>query len=321
MRHPYDPIVDANINRVCEGLRVLEDFARFTASQKEMAQTLAQLRHTISHSSPNPVGQLASRDSEKDVRAKETPARRQSTQALLTANFKRVTEGLRVLEEVTGNAQFNAWRYDLYTLEKELVLRQLKKPFATPGIYLISHDIAILKRGIEWGVSLVQLRPRAEDLKSQLLQDARELKEWTRQTDTALIVNDHLDVALLSDADGFHSGQDALAISELRKILGPHKIVGRTTHSLEQGKIAAAEGADYVSVGPIWETPSKPGRPAIGFDYLSEAATLSIPYVAIGGIDAARFDEILHYSPPLIGLVRDYAKVPELLSKLKASVC
>lgn len=315
------PIIDANINRVCEGLRVLEDYARFTASQRETASVLASFRHEISQLSPDPINQLASRDSEKDVRAKEAPAIRKSIADLLTANFKRATEGLRVLEEFTGNARFNELRYDLYTIEKQLVLNQLKKPIQTPSIYLISHDLKVLKQGIEWGVSLVQLRPRVDDSKTQLLADARQIREWTRDTPTVFIVNDHLDIFRLSDADGFHSGQDGLAISELRTLVGPHKILGRTTHSIEQGLFAQADGADYVSVGPIWETPSKPGRAAIGFQYLTDAQQLSIPFVAIGGIDKDRFDEILAYRPPLIGLVRDYSHVPNFLSKLKDPVC
>lgn len=316
-----EPIIDANINRVCEGLRVLEDYSRFTASKRDMATLLANMRHEVSQSSPDTINQIASRDSEKDVRAKELPAIRHSILDLLTANFKRATEGLRVLEEFTGNARFNELRYDLYTIEKNLILNQLKPTIQLPGIYLISHDLAVLKKGIEWGVSLVQLRPQASDSKIRLLEDARQIREWTTGTDTLFVINDHIDIFRLSDADGFHSGQDGLPISELRKIVGPHKLLGRTTHSIEQGLHAESEGADYVSVGPIWETPSKPGRPAIGFTYLTEAKKLTIPYVAIGGIDRTRFDEILPFRPPLIGLVRDYLHIPEFLAKLKEQQC
>ena len=95
-------------------------------------------------------------------------------------------------------------------------------------------------------------------------------------------MNDYLDIAQIVDADGYHSGQDDLPISEIRKLWSPEKIYGRTTHSLEQGIIARDAGASYVSVGPIWATPTKPGRPAIGFDYLSHASELGIPFVAIG---------------------------------------
>ncbi|MDA1354297.1 MAG: thiamine phosphate synthase, partial [bacterium] len=97
----------------------------------------------------------------------------------------------------------------------------------------------------------------------------------------------------------------------------PHKLLGRTTHSLDQGVVAQADGADYVSVGPIWDTPSKPNRAGIGFDYLKEANTqLTIPFVAIGGINTGNIDDILPYSPPLIGLIRDFENIPSLQAKL-----
>lgn len=319
MEYSHFSMIDANLNRVCEGLRVLEDFARFSASQKSTAQFLANLRHEISLSNAHLASQLASRNSERDVRAKEVPSVRKSTSDLLIANFKRVTEGLRVLEEVTGNAKYNSWRYDLYSIEKDLVLHCLKKPIKRPGIYLISHDISVLRKGIDWGASLVQLRPRDYDSKRQVLSDAKRLREWTQDSSVIFIVNDHVDVAILSDADGFHSGQDGLAISDLRTLFGPHKILGRTTHSLEQGLAAEIEGADYVSVGPLWETPSKPGRAAIGFEYLKKAPQLNIPYVAIGGIDATRFAQVTAFSPPLIGIVRDYENIPEFLTQIRKS--
>ena len=81
--------------------------------------------------------------------------------------------------------------------------------------------------------------------------------------------------------------------------------------------MAQADGADYVSVGPIWDTPSKPNRAGIGFDYLKEANTqLTIPFVAIGGINTGNIDDILPYSPPLIGLIRDFENIPSLQAKL-----
>ena len=89
---------------------------------------------------------------------------------------------------------------------------------------------------------------------------------------------------------------------------------GKTTHSLDQGLLAEKEGADYVSVGPIWETPSKPGRAAIGFDYLKAAKSqLNIPYVAIGGIQSENWEEVLTFEPPLVGLIRDFEQIPQLV--------
>ena len=120
-------------------------------------------------------------------------------------------------------------------------------------------------------------------------------------------------------ADGVHLGQDDLPTEVVRRQLGMTKLIGRTTHSFKQGQIAKAAGADYISVGPIWDTPSKPGRPGIGFDYLETAHRLDIPYVAIGGINLTNIDDILHHNPPLIGAIRSISTIEELWKKIKKS--
>lgn len=126
---------------------------------------------------------------------------------------------------------------------------------------------------------------------------------------TLLIINDYLDIARLVDADGIHTGQDDISITDIRRLWSPDKIYGRTTHSLEQGIIARDQEASYVSVGPIWATPTKPDREAIGFEYLSKASELGIPFVAIGGVNRENIGEILPYHPDMIAIVRDYESI------------
>lgn len=296
-------ITDANINRVAEGLRVIEEYARFIWKNKTITDQLAALRKQINLTETHRREHLMCRDTSQDMRAKEPPATRPDLVHLLTANFKRVEEGLRVLEEYTGNPLYNQLRYDMYMLEKEILL-SVEKPKMNPGYYVISDQVEVLERALKSGVSLVQLRDKHAD-KTTYFNNAKRLQPIAKTYKTPFIINDYLDIALLLNADGFHSGQDDLPVSEQRKLLGPDKLIGRTTHTLEQGLKAQAEGADYVSVGPIWETPSKPGRAGIGLDYLKEALTqLDIPYVAIGGINLDNIDEILAYKPPFIGLIR-----------------
>lgn len=305
----FNQVLDANINRVSEGLRVIEEYTRFVWKEKDLTQQLAQLRKRINAALPQSNALLHIRDIEKDMRAKEVPSERKSLKDLLIANFKRVQEGLRVLEEYTGNAIFNECRYDAYQLEKQVVL-PLVKHSTLKGIYLISSDVDVLKKGVEWGVPLIQLRDKYAS-KEEIYNKSKAAMALTKGTSTKFIVNDFLDIALLLDADGLHTGQDDLDIRLLRSLLGDHKVLGRTTHTLEQGVAAQHQGADYVSVGPLWETPSKPGRPGIGFDYLSKASeSLTIPYVAIGGIDKTRIEQVMAYSPPLVGLIRDYQQIP-----------
>lgn len=307
----YSAIIDANLNRASEGLRVIEDYCRFLAEHKKFTDQLNGLRKTLNAQYNDYLGGLVSRDISKDQRAKEAPAKRQTTQDILIANFKRVTEALRVLEEYSQNAVFNQLRYDVYECEKQVVLA-FKKASIKKGIYLISADPEILKKGLEWGVSLIQYRNNAAN-KETVYNICAMLQPLASKANIPMMVNNFLDIALLVKADGLHTGQDDLPIDVQRKLLGDHLLIGKTCHDLNQALDAQKQGADYVSAGPIWQTPSKPSRKAIGFDYLSQAKkALSIPYVAIGGINTQeRFDEVLAYTPPLIGVVRAADCIPQ----------
>lgn len=311
----FPQIIDANVNRVIEGLRVIEEYVRFVVGHAELSQQLSQLRYEISANNLDWESQLLVRDTDHDARSQELPRARKSVVELLRANFHRVTEGLRVLEEYTANPVYNRARYRMYDLEKEIVLRQLK-PEIRPGVYVISHDVDVLCNAAERGASIIQLRNKNAS-KSVLFEDAQRLmmqKKW----DIPVIINDYLDIALAVKADGVHTGQDDMPIDYIRKQLGPHRLIGRTTHSLDQGLIAQRDGADYVSVGPIWETPSKPGRAGIGFDYLQVAKDeLTIPYVAIGGIDSGLVAEVVAYRPPLIGIVRAVDQLEMIQDQLR----
>ena len=312
-----DQIIDANVNRAAEGLRVIEEYTRFVAGKKLFTDQLALLRKKCHQLIPQDTKQLNGRDTNNDMRAKEVPPKRKDIHDVLVANFKRVQESCRVLEEYTGQAGFNEIRYDCYQLEKEIVLRLCKKQIKLPGVYLISAEPDVLKKGIEWGVSLIQLRDK-DASKSEIYNKAKIVKSFLKDSDIPFICNDYLDIVQALDLDGLHTGQDDMPIEAQRQLLGPHKIIGRTTSTLALGKEAEAAGADYVSVGPLWETPSKPGRAAIGFDYLAEANKLSIPYVAIGGINKGNIDEVIAHKPPLIAVIRSFEDVPYYMKMLNS---
>jgi len=309
----YHQVLDANINRVSEGLRVIEEYTRFVWKEKCLTDELAALRKTINRALPQSPDLLHIRDISSDMRAKEIPSERVGIRDLLIANFKRVQEGLRVLEEYTGNSVFNSARYDAYQLEKRILLPLSKKDIAK-GVYLISDSVDVLKKGIEWGVPIIQLRDKYAT-KKEIYERALELKPFVEGTSTCWIINDFVDICQLVDADGVHTGQDDVDIPHIRRMLGDHKLIGRTTHSLDQGLEAQSQGADYVSIGPLWETPSKPGREAIGFEYLKQAPEhLSVPYVAIGGINRTNIDQVMAHRPFMVGLIRDYEAVPDFMS-------
>jgi thiamine-phosphate pyrophosphorylase len=311
----YHQVIDANLNRVTEGLRVIEEYSRFISLDKDKTEKLSSFRKQINCSEKNPQDNLLIRNTDNDMRAFDPPTKRKSLWQLLKANFKRAEEGLRVLEEYTGESIYNKIRYQLYQLEKEILLPLSKKKINT-GVYLISSDVSVLAQGLKDGASIIQLRDKAAT-KEELLKRAIEIKEVSRSFQVPLIINDFIDIAIVVDSDGFHSGQDDIPIAEQRKLLGEHKIIGRTTHNLEQGLRAQEDGADYISIGPIWETPSKPDRPPIGLEYLAAAKEIiKIPYVAIGAINDKSIDDILVYTPPLVGIIRAHKKLKEIRQKL-----
>jgi thiamine-phosphate pyrophosphorylase len=135
------------------------------------------------------------------------------------------------------------------------------------------------------GVDLVQLREK--ELEARPILDLAEMfRERCGAHGVPFIVNDRADLAHAARADGVHLGQDDLPVAEARRILGRNAIIGRSTHDPEQLRRAMSEDVDYVVVGPVHATPTKPGRPAAGIALLRRAATEATkPWFAIGGID------------------------------------
>jgi thiamine-phosphate pyrophosphorylase len=143
------------------------------------------------------------------------------------------------------------------------------------------------------GVDIVQLREKELEAK-QVLELAAVFRDRCDAHRVPFIVNDRADVALAAGADGVHLGQDDLPLDTARRILGPDAIVGRSTHDAAQFRAALEEEADYVVAGPVWETPTKPGRPAAGIDLIrfAAAAESTRPWFAIGGIGLETIGEV-----------------------------
>lgn len=149
--------------------------------------------------------------------------------------------------------------------------------------------IDLIGAGIKW----VQLRDK-ETPRLVIYKAARLLKTLTKANGITLIINDYADIAAAVDADGVHLGQDDLPISEARKILGSDKIIGISTHNLEQALKAQEDGADYIGFGPIYSTATKNAGPPKGPQSLVEIRNhISIPIVAIGGIDEGHIAELI----------------------------
>lgn len=144
-----------------------------------------------------------------------------------------------------------------------------------------------LRAAYAGGVDIIQLRDKTLEAKAEIAA-LEVLRDIAAEHGKLFSVNDRADVALLTGADVFHVGQGDLTSAQARTVLGPDVILGRSTHSLDQALAAEADPeVDYFCVGPVWETPTKPGRPAVGRSLLTEvAASVSTPWFAIGGIAA-----------------------------------
>ncbi|HEY6314374.1 MAG TPA: thiamine phosphate synthase [Streptosporangiaceae bacterium] len=156
------------------------------------------------------------------------------------------------------------------------------------------------------GVDIVQLREKGLEAREELAL-LEVFADACRRHGRLLAVNDRADVALAAGADILHLGQDDLPVPVARQILGPDPLIGRSSHSPAQADAAAAEpGVDYFCAGPVWTTPTKPGRPATGLGLVSHVAQWAAvrPWFAIGGISLARLDEVLTAGATRVVVVR-----------------
>jgi thiamine-phosphate pyrophosphorylase len=155
-------------------------------------------------------------------------------------------------------------------------------------VYLVLEADAadrVVPAALRGGVDIVQLRDKdASD--DDIVAAGRVLRDACHEAGALFVVNDRPDLAVACDADGVHVGQDDMAIAEARAVVGADRIVGTSTHSPAQVDAAEAADVDYYACGPVFETPTKPGRPAVGWDLISYAAGRATkPWFAIGGID------------------------------------
>ncbi|MFM8520352.1 MAG: thiamine phosphate synthase [Solirubrobacterales bacterium] len=163
----------------------------------------------------------------------------------------------------------------------------------------------LLRSALDGGVDMIQLRDKSGD--DRLIERAAgTFRRLADAYSVPFMINDDPELVERFGADGVHVGQDDMAVSEVREIVGREALVGLSTHSPEQLEAAIqAGGVDYLSAGPIWETPTKEGRPATGLDYISFAAkTTALPFFAIGGIDTANVEEVLQAGARRLCVVR-----------------
>jgi thiamine-phosphate pyrophosphorylase len=310
--HDVLRIVDAAANRIREGLRVLEDFVRFGLDDKHLTERLKNWRHDLAQtlSRLDAAELLAARETQQDVGTRIgtlAESRRDSLLDVVRANFKRMQEALRTLEEYGKilspllGEQAERLRYEIYTLEKAVLQTQhARERLAGRHLYLLATEELChhgsgpaIREALAGGVGIVQIREKTLPDR-RLVAHGRRVREWTREAGALLIMNDRPDLAVLIEADGVHVGQDELTVRDARRIVGPGKLVGVSTHTIEQARQAVLDGADYIGVGPVFPSRTKSFTGFAGLDFVRQvAAEIALPAFAIGGITLDNVGQVI----------------------------
>ncbi len=186
------------------------------------------------------------------------------------------------------------------------------KAFAKGSLYVITDlkaqkgrsHLDVLTEALRGGAAVVQLRDK-EASRETLVTLGKALRKVCDRFGAFLIVNDRIDVAMATEADGLHLGQEDLPLQKARRQLGHGKLLGVSTHSLAQAKRALEEGADYIGVGPIFTTPTKPDYPPVGVELVREVReNVKVPFFAIGGITLYNATAVLFAGADSVAVVR-----------------
>ncbi|MGE3181127.1 MAG: thiamine phosphate synthase [Phycisphaerae bacterium] len=317
-------VIDANLNRAREALRVIEDHCRFSQNDPATSAAIKQSRHGL-RSIVEIVGEdrlLAARSVESDVGRTLKAADenlRENEVDVVRAAFSRLAESLRSIAEyakithVAAAQIAETLRYESYALQQKIVFRDRGlEQLRNNGLYAILTESICRKPWketaralIDGGVGCIQLREKLIDDR-ELLTRARWLREETAAASVLLCINDRADLAALCHADLLHVGRNDLTLADARKIVEGRVIIGTSTHTLEDLAEAVREHPDYVAIGPMFHSETKPRDALAGISGLQRvrAATNSL-VAAIGGITLDRVRELRLHGADVICVCRD----------------
>lgn len=305
-------ILDASANRASEGLRTLEEYARFVLEDRFLSESAKTLRHDLQQTlTVLPLEQrLAARSVASDCGTAiviEGEMNRSDLLAVVAAAASRTQQALRCLEEylkpvsVPAASSVESLRYRTYTLAAALLpLEQKAQRLAHAKLYLLlaaDPDAERFAQRVEQlylaGVDIIQLRDKGADDRT-LYRLSQRGAAIARQHRKLFIVNDRADIAAAAGAQGVHVGQDELPVEAARRIVGADAIIGVSTHDLDQVRAAVLDGADYIGCGPTFPSRTKAFGHFPGTAFLHAAAQETrLPTYAIGGIDLGNLAETL----------------------------
>jgi thiamine-phosphate pyrophosphorylase len=316
-------IIDANFNRAREALRVIEDYCRFVLNCAGLSGRAKELRHRLSAviADIDEGRLLAGRDTIGDIgigQKADSAIGRKNIKDTLTAACKRLPEALRVLAETIRcenyaiSERIEAIRYAGYTLEKDVALfANAQARFANVQLYVLINSnlpgevFPLVQKSIKGGADCLQLRAKSVD-DNRYYALAYEFVKVCRDANVISIINDRVDIAAASGADGVHLGQNDLPIEQARRLQLTPMIFGKSTHSIEQLTKAISELPTYVSLGPVFATPTKPESVPVTLDYVKKGVPIlshtGISHVAIGGIAIDNVENVLRAGSKVIAV-------------------
>jgi len=340
--NPYIRTLDANLNRVSEGIRVIEDIFRFKYENSAMTNSLRNVRHRVRNISRmlTPLllnNRQVNSDPGVEISMTSNVDQRSQHTDILHANFKRVQEGLRSIEESLKSMQkydiakqYEQIRFQTYSIEKQCYLAtpvKRKRIFPSTDIYCLTAEslscgrknITVVDEMIQAGIKIIQYREKEKPF-GEKYQECMKIREMTQANDVTFIVNDHVDLALMTQADGVHIGQTDYPVEAVRALTGDDFIIGISTHAPEEALRAQEAGADYIGVGPIYSTKTKKDVcDPVGHTYLEFAVkNITIPFVTIGGIKEHNLHEVVRLGATCVGIVSEITGADNIGKKIQA---
>ncbi len=311
-------IIDANLDRAREGLRVLEDWARFGLGNEDFVIRIKNFRQILgkNHLEIYKLSRNYIEDQCKGLSHVEQ-IKKKSSSKIISSNSARVQEALRVIEEFSRNHNnklskiASEIRYEIYTLEIELLNFNTRKSAQSiineNNLYSITDNrenlLEIIEQILLGGVKIIQHRFKEGNDKDHL-KEAIEIYNLCKKYNSLFIVNDRLDIALASNADGVHLGQDDIDIKTARKILGGSKIIGVSANNSIDIEKAVKDGCDYIGVGPVFPTLTKKNKEPLGVEKINALTkNINIPCFAIGGINKLNISSLKNFGISKVAIV------------------
>lgn len=311
-------MLDANVNRVMEGLRTLEDVARFSDLGPLQSQ-YKSIRHELQRSIDTlGISALVSaRDAQgdvgKDAKTASEMERPQGIESIVAAAGARVQQGLRVIEEsskvlmASESGSLESLRYRVYDLNSALqlacqrdlgFLRQSRLYVLVDCRLELDEFVCRVQELSRAGVQLIQIRDKQAQ-PNRIVKYVQASVECLDPSATRVVVNDRVDIAATTRAHGVHVGQEDLGPAASRRLLQPWQFLGLSTHDIDQVQYALDIGVDYIGCGPTFPSQTKSFESYSGTDFLKTAAdwfqsvSSDLPAFAIGGIDPGNLDQVI----------------------------